>query len=127
MIAAALVTPGSAAALDAPERRAVHLVNETREARDRRPLKLAGGLSRTAERHARRMARRHRLSHPDVSSKRWDALGYIVGTGATIRAVHRAFMRSRVHRRVILGRWNVIGAGVVRHGGVFWVVEIFAR
>lgn len=117
----------AAAALDAPERRAFEMVNDTREARDRRPLTLARRLSRYSERHARRMARRERLSHPDVGSTRYDALGYIVGVGDTVRAVHRAFLRSRVHRRIIVGRWRVLGVGIVRHDGQFWVVQIYAR
>ena len=127
MLCASLAVPGTAAAIDAPERRAFEMVSDTREARDRPPLRLVRRLSLYAERHAHRMARRGRLSHPEVGATRYDAVGYIVGTGYTIRAVHRAFLRSRTHRRVMLGRWLVIGVGIVRRAGQFWVVEIFAR
>jgi uncharacterized protein YkwD len=127
VLCALLALPTTASAVGTPERRTFQMVNATRRAHDRARVRLAGGLSRSAERHARRMARRQRLSHPDVASGRWDALGYIVGVGPTLRAVHRAFLRSTTHRRVMLGRWDVVGIGIVRRGGRFWVVEIYAR
>jgi uncharacterized protein YkwD len=127
VLCASLLLPGAAEAVDAPERRAFELVNRAREARDLRLLRLSGRLSRYAERHATRMAKRRTVFHSALSIEGFDVLGEIVGSGGNVRRVHRAFLDSRTHREAVLGRWRVVGIGVVRRSGTVYVVEIFAR
>lgn len=121
----------SLAAPDAPastlERTSARLVNQTREARDRKLLDLRDRLSRYAERQARRMARQRRIFHSSLDISGFRALGEIVGTADTVARVHRAFLRSRPHRTIMLGRWRVLGVGVVRRGDRVYVAQIYAR
>lgn len=129
LMAAALVVSlaGPARAVATPEDVAARLVNETRVHRDLRRLALGDRLARFAERQARRMARQRRLFHSSLDISGYDALGEIVGTADTVRRVHRAFLRSRPHRRIMLGRWRLLGVGVVRRGDRVYVAEIYAR
>ena len=81
-----------------------------------------------AERQSLRMAKRGRLFHGSLawtSGRRcW---GQIVGTGPTVRAVFRAFMRSADHRANMLDRfYRRAGYGVVKIRGAVWVTVNFA-
>ncbi len=123
----ALLAPTTASALDKPERRALELVNRTRVRHGLRPVDPRSRLVRYAERHARVMARKRLLFHSTLSLDGYRALGEIVGDGPSVRSVHRAFLRSKDHRRIMLGRWKWIGIGVASRNGTRYVTEVFAR
>jgi uncharacterized protein YkwD len=56
----------------------------------------------------------------------WRWAGENVGAGSALRWIHRAMMRSAVHRANILkAAARRIGAGVVWRSGRYWVTEIF--
>ena len=81
-----------------------------------------------AERQSGLMAKRGRLFHGSLA---WTSglrcWGQIVGTGPTIRAVFRAFMRSADHRANVLDRaYRRAGVGVVKVRGAVWVTVDFA-
>jgi uncharacterized protein YkwD len=58
----------------------------------------------------------------------WSAIAENVGTGGSVRTVHRAFLRSSDHRSNILdSRMRQVGVGIVAVGGQVWVTEIFRR
>jgi uncharacterized protein YkwD len=122
-----LLLPARAGALDAPEQRAVDLVNATRARNGLSQLVVGARLTRYAERHAHKMASQRRLFHSALRIPGYSALGEIVGEGSTVRSVHRAFLRSAEHRQIMLGTWRRIGVGVAGAGGLVYVVEIFAR
>ncbi|MFB3738857.1 MAG: CAP domain-containing protein [Candidatus Velamenicoccus archaeovorus] len=122
-----LLLPTHAAALDALEQRAVDLTNATRVRNGLHELVVGARLTRYAERHAHEMAEQRRLFHSALRIPGYRSLGEIVGEGSTVRSVHRAFLRSPEHRRIMLGTWRRIGVGVARAGGLVYVVEIFAR
>jgi uncharacterized protein YkwD len=125
MLLVSVASPAGAAT--SLECTAARLVNGTRAAHDLRVVALRHRLMRHAERQARRMARQRRLSHSSLDISGFNALGEIVGTSDTVRRVHRAFLRSRPHRRIMLGRWRWLGVGVVRRGQRVYVAEIYAR
>jgi uncharacterized protein YkwD len=127
VVAAVLAVPVPAAGLQPPERTALRLVNDTRDRKDLRILDARRRLSRYAERHAHRMANQRRLFHSSLRISGYDSLGEIVASASSVRAAHRAFLRSSPHRRVMLGRWRMIGLGVARRGDDVYVVEIYAR
>jgi uncharacterized protein YkwD len=122
-----LVAPTVASAIGTPEHKALELVNATRERHGLRTLRPRVRLMRYAERHTRAMAREGLLFHSSLSIDGYSALGECVGEGPTVYSVHRAFMASSVHRRIILGRWRWIGIGVVIRNGTRYVTEVFAR
>jgi uncharacterized protein YkwD len=122
-----LALPARASALDAPEQRAVDLLNATRARHGLGELVVGARLTRYAERHALKMATQRRLFHSDLRIPGYSALGEIIGEGATVRSVHRAFLRSPEHRQIMLGSWRKVGVGVCRAGGNVYVVEVFAR
>jgi uncharacterized protein YkwD len=122
-----LSAPTAASAIDAPERKALELVNGTRAGHDLRRVVVRSRLMRYAERHTRAMARRSALFHSTLSIDGYSALGECVGYGRRVRSVFRAFMGSSTHRRIILGRWKYVGIGVVSRGGRKYVTLDFAR
>lgn len=64
-------------------------------------------------------ATRRRLGYPDLLMEN-------VGFGPSARKIHRAFMNSASHRRVLLHRGaRAAGMGVVRRDGKLWVVQVF--
>lgn len=112
------------------------LHNRTRAAHGRRALRLHWRLNRLARRHSLRMARRDDLHHNprlvrQVETMRWRRLGENVGVApamgrGTLRALHRAFLKSPSHRRnVMLRSFRRMGVGIVRRSGKVWVTIIF--
>jgi len=99
--------------------RMLQMLNNRRDNRGLRPLRLNLNLSHKAKRHTRKMERRDRLFHSDrlastmtrLDANRW---GENVGCASSMRRVVRAFMRSREHRENILARrFRKIGIGVL--------------
>jgi uncharacterized protein YkwD len=122
-----------ASAVTDAERAMVRLVNRTRRNHGLSALRISGKLSGAAHRHSGRMARRGRLyEHSCLAcllngyGVSWRIAGENVGYGSTLRWIHRAMMRSTVHRSNILrSGYRRIGIGVVKRNGRYWVTEIF--
>lgn len=133
--AAAACTATSArlddAAAYALKRATLCLLNDQREARGLRRLRLHDDLDLAARRHARDMEDRNYFSHTSLGgtsfitrirrtgyfrgARTWRAaenLAWGSGSLETPRAVVRSWMRSAGHRRNILGRFNEIGIGI---------------
>ena len=127
-LAVVLVFAAPAASLYRPEQRLAPLINTARYRHDVPRLVERPRLRVAAERQSLQMAKRGRLFHGSLawtSGRRcW---GQIVGTGPTIRAVFRAFMRSADHRANMLDRsFRRAGYGVVKIRGAVWVTVNFA-
>jgi uncharacterized protein YkwD len=57
---------------------------------------------------------------------KWCSVGETVGKGSSLQAVFDSFMRSSIHRGIILTRkFNRVGTGVVRKGTVVYATQIF--
>jgi uncharacterized protein YkwD len=127
---AALVGAAPASAVTTREAAMLSKINNARAAHGLRPLTLSGELSTLARSHSRQMAASSSLFHTASFSSIccWSAIAENVGTGDSVGAVHRAFMRSSAHRGNILdGRMRQAGVGIVAVGGRIWVTEIFRR
>lgn len=130
-IAVAGAAPQPAEAARSHERQLYNSINKERVRRHRVKLRLSGGLSKVARQHSKNMARkdvlRHRSDLTDGIRGEWRVIGENVGYGGSIRSLHRAFMRSKPHRRNVLYRkYRHVGVGVVRDGdGTLWVTVIF--
>ena len=127
-LAGVLVFAAPAASLYRPERRLGAMTNTVRQRYDLPRLVERPRLKAAAERQSVRMAKRGRLFHGSLawtSGRRcW---GQNVGTGPTVRAVFRAFMRSADHRANMLDRcYRRTGYGVVKFRGAAWVTVNFA-
>ena len=135
-------------AIDLPERAIVHAINLERVARDRPPLRPAGGLSRGARRHSIDQLRNDRLAHDSSDGTpfarrvarvgRFRVAGEVIafaprGSASRARAVVRMWMRSPVHRDQVLNpSFRVVGVGRVRGGlhrrrGTVVTVDLAAR
>ncbi|MGZ5351492.1 MAG: CAP domain-containing protein [Actinomycetota bacterium] len=117
----------------------LRLINEARARHDLRAVRLDRSLSREATKHSRDMLRQDRLFDPPnlrdiLAPYPWNAVGAAaVGCADSLRALHRAFLGSDVHRSILLHRrvrW--VGIGVVRASSEnscgrdsFWATEIF--
>ncbi|MFC7590177.1 CAP domain-containing protein [Nonomuraea antimicrobica] len=116
--------------------RVVSLTNDARSQRGCGPLRVDGGLTRSARTHSLEMARAGQLSHnsPDGSSP-WDRMeraGYRWGAAENIGAGYstadeavRGWMDSPDHRKNILDcRLKAIGVGVASGpGGPWWTQD----
>ena len=127
-LAGVLMFAAPAASLYRPEQRLAPMINTARYRHDVPRLVERPRLRVAAERQSLRMATRGRLFHGSLawtSGRRcW---GQIVGTGPTVRAVFRAFMRSADHRANMLDRsFRRAGYGVVKIRGAVWVTVNFA-
>lgn len=135
------VAPGSAEAatrLTKAERAVVKLINAERRKRGLRALRIRVSLCRAADRHSGDMLRRQYFAHrsadgSSVASRlrragyrstrcaRWsvgETLAAGSGAYAAPQMVVRMLLRSKPHRRVLLGRgWRDIGVG--RRSGAF--------
>lgn len=117
----------------------LRMVNASRARHDLRLLKVDRSLARDAARHTRRMLRRNTLYDPRNLSKiledePWERMGgSVVGCGSSLWGIHKAFMRHRAHRVIVLNKkLRRIGIGVRRvdadnacGDGSFWVTELF--
>ncbi len=118
----------------------LRLINETRERHGLRDVRLKVPLAGDARKHSRRMIRQNRVFDPPnlqqiLAPYRWTHVGAATaGCDDTLRGLHRALMRSSVHRGILLNPARPPG----RHRGgqerraepragarSFWVTEIF--
>lgn len=120
-----------AEAVSPMEKRLVKRVNNARDNKGLRNLRVSAWLSKKAQTHSNKMARQGRLYHTRClscmfKSRRWRKIGENVGLGETIQRVHRAMMKSSGHRSNILGRgYSRIGVGIKGTRRGLWVTEIF--
>lgn len=120
--------PPASATQSTLERRLIAKINHAREIRGLPPLRARSGLSDYARQHSAEMAGRSFLFHTvDFSAICcWSSIGENVGTGDTVRQLHRAFMASPAHRANILDRrFRAVGVGIVVRNGKLWVSQIF--
>lgn len=111
------------------EREFVSQVNRERAAAGLDRLLIAPDLAKVARTQAGVMARSARLFHsPDLGARirDWQRAGENVGRGASVDAVHDAFMASPSHASNVLDPdWGEIGIGVEVRDGQIWVTEVF--
>jgi uncharacterized protein YkwD len=120
--------PASAATISTLESRMVAKINNARAYHGLHTLKRGSHLMRHSRRHSRRMAADGLLFHTKDFSifACWDDIAENVGMGSSIRSIHRAFMKSPVHRANILTKgMRYVGVGVARGDGYLWVTEVF--
>ena len=126
-------SPEPAGAAVKPRERLLTLINEVREHRGVRPVRLATRASRLAGRHSERMARAGEVS-PSGINYRYDEWGENVSCGRSIRQAHEKLMEAADARRnIIRARFRRVGLGIatshpkrrVCHGATFWVTEVF--
>lgn len=110
----------------------LELTNRARTNRGIRRVKINYRLSRKAERHSEEMARRKRLYHSRnvgryLKGTRWRCWAENVGnTSASVRRLHRLFMRSAAHRGHILDRrFDRVGIGIAHARGKYWATVVF--
>jgi uncharacterized protein YkwD len=151
---AVAAVPTRASDLNAAERQMLHLVNHARTKHGLRPVRMQATLDLVARSHSRDMVERGYFSHAshdgagmDVRLRRagYGLSGYrscsvseVIGWGATClgtpEAVFGAWMRSTLHRQIILGkRWCDVGIGRASgtfhgvSGSVMWTVDVGVR
>jgi uncharacterized protein YkwD len=126
-------SPQPAGATVKPRERLLTLINEVRERRGIRPVRLAGRASRLAGRHSEEMARAGEVS-PSGINYRYDEWGENVSCGRSIRQAHVKLMEAAEARRnIIRARFHRVGLGIatsrpkrrVCHRAQFWVTEVF--
>jgi uncharacterized protein YkwD len=128
-----LASPQAASAAVKPRERLLTLINEVRERRGVRPVRLATRASRLAGRHSERMARAGEVS-PSGINYPYDEWGENVSCGRSIRQAHEKLMEvAEARRNIIRARFRRVGLGIatsrpkrrVCHGATFWVTEVF--
>jgi uncharacterized protein YkwD len=119
--------------------RMLKMVNATRERHDLRRLRIDRSFSRDAVRHTRRMVTQNRVFDPPnladyLADEPWEEIGASVsGCAGSLRGLHRAWMRHRAHRVIMLEpKLRRIGIGVIKNRsrnicgrGSFWSSELF--
>ena len=113
------------------ERYLFRKINRARERRNVRRVGLDVQISAVAGTHSRAMKRQARLYHTGdrrLSERvtRWIVLGENVGRGQDADSLHRAFMESRPHRRLVTDReFRHVGIGITRDQYQTWVTVLF--
>jgi uncharacterized protein YkwD len=133
LVGASYAAPQPAGATVKPRERLLTLINEVRERRGVRPVRLAARASRLAGRHSERMAHAGEVS-PSGINYRYDEWGENVSCGRSIRQAHEKLMEAaNARRNIIRARFRRVGLGIatsrpkrrVCHGATFWVTEVF--
>jgi uncharacterized protein YkwD len=122
------------------EQRLLAFANQARAKAGAPPLHLDEGLTAAARAHADVMARKKQLTHqfegePSLprrlaaaSASHFDRAGENVALDMTAEQAHERLMHSPPHRENLLDpSYNVAGFGVMRSGGVLFVVEDFGH
>jgi uncharacterized protein YkwD len=127
------VSAAPAGAAVKPRERLLALINEVRERRGVRPVRLATRASRLAKRHSERMAREGKVA-PSGIDYRYDEWGENVSCGRSIRQAHAKLMEvAEARRNVVRARFRRVGLGIatsrpkprVCHRAKVWVTEVF--
>lgn len=114
-----------------PERGFTKKMNAARDVAGVGRVRLDPELSKVARVHTREMVRANKLHHTPARAltrrvTNWVTLGENVGSGATVTSLHRAFMRSPIHRaNILLGTYNHVGVGTKKANGKLWVTVVF--
>lgn len=117
----------------------LRLLNASREKHELKALRPDASFNKDATHHTRRMLRRNELFDPNdlarmLSDEPWEEIGAsVVGCASTLKGLHRALMRHRPHRVILLHPdTRRVGIGVVKtdttnacHRGYFWATELF--
>lgn len=117
----------------------LRLLNASREKHGLKTLRPDTSLNTDGMRHTRRMLRRDEIFDPHdlarmLSDEPWEEIGAsVVGCASTLKGLHRALMRHRPHREILLHPdTRRVGIGVVKtdttnacHRGWFWATELF--
>ncbi len=115
------------------------MINDVRERRDLRVLKVDRSFSRDAWRHTSRMVRANDVFDPPnlamfLRDEPWERIGASVsGCAGSLRGLHRAWMRHAAHRVIMLEpKLRRIGVAVIKDRsrnlcgrGSFWATELF--
>jgi uncharacterized protein YkwD len=113
----------------AAERRSIRLIN--RERTWQGDLRADRDLHAVSERHSRAMRALGFVFHTPERKlgslvTRWRILGENVGRGTTVRSLHRVFMESAPHRKILKDtRFRHVGVGIVRSPNYLWITETF--
>jgi uncharacterized protein YkwD len=107
------------------------MMNQVRDNRGVRTLKVTERLSDLARRHSRQMAKRNELFHSDLRRTfrgfAYRMVGENVGYGGSLDQLLDAFMDSPPHRENLVGRWRKTGVGVYHEGDRVWITQLFYR
>jgi uncharacterized protein YkwD len=128
-VPAQLVTAGMASAIR-PRAVMLRFINEARIDHGIRRIGLVDLLAIRARAHSRAMARARRLFHSSslyAKVARWDprCWGETIAVGPSLPAVYRAWMRSAVHREILLARrYRQAGIGIAVIRGTWWITAI---
>lgn len=121
------------------ERELIRLANEERAQAGIAKLEADERITQAAREHARRMAERGELSHqfPNElplmqrlaqSDLRFNAAAENVSSSESAADSHAGIMRSPPHRANLMNpRYNAVGVGVVRRGGLIYVTQDFVH
>ncbi|MFN7148749.1 MAG: CAP domain-containing protein [Microthrixaceae bacterium] len=106
------------------------LMNNERENRGIRELRLDDTLVNKAQAWADHMAATGTVRHSNLAQGAgtgWTVLGENVGWARSVNEMHSMFMSSSSHRGSILnGRYDRVGVGVAVRNGRFYTVQVFA-
>lgn len=127
-----LVVTVAACRPSADERSLVDLLNGYRAEHGLRAVRVDDGVQERAQAWAYVLSFTGDVEHSDVGwwPGGWSARGENVALGpegVSMMAVARALESSPSHRANLLGRWDRVGVGVVRAGGLVYVVQEFER
>lgn len=106
-------------------------VNDYRVDYNLKPLRETGSVSKKAQWHSIRMARRSRVFHTQDLERKlatWDPTmwGENVGAAGSIWGVFRQWQKSAPHNANLLRRgYRRTGIGIVRARGLYWITMIF--
>lgn len=106
------------------------MVNQVRSGSGLPELSLAGQPTRKARKHSQRMAAEGRIFHTtclQCSFGRTRRIAENVGMGGSLNQVLQAMMGSAAHQQNILGSYDQVGLGVIRHRGAVWVTMVFLQ
>jgi uncharacterized protein YkwD len=133
-VATLVATFALSACLSQGQTQDMSLINKERSANRLATVTAHQAAMSKAQAWSERMARTGVLEHTGGGSKvdpkpltGWCSYGENVGYGSSVQAVHDAFMRSAAHKANMLGKFNVVGTGVVTKGTKVWVTEIYLK
>jgi uncharacterized protein YkwD len=123
---------GTSIANASPRSSLLRSTNRIRQHHNLQRLALDRPLSQQALIHSQEMADRGELFHTAdlagvLGDRNWSVAGENVGTGASVRAIQRAFLKSPPHRaNILLKNYKHVGIGVYQDSsGIYWVTVIF--
>ncbi len=134
-IAAAIVgVLALSSCMNSGQRKDLDLINGARRAAGVGSVRASDAAMRKAQGWSDHMSRTGVLEHTGGGSRvnpsplaGWCSYAENVGYGASVSAVHDAFLNSATHRANMLGRYTLVGTGYTRKGSRVWVTEVYLR